>query len=334
MAVLGLPRAAESCLTTLLTDHSVTSWKLTGEGDSTVFILRLRPGHDTTGPPLSPVTFRRKPPCAIRRDRERAILRQQERGQPKGANAKADTTPAIDNSNGREKHTIDSDQEATVCKIIEASELLVTVPSPSTRHANDTITLSTHHTTHAPAEQETRGERSGSVAGNVGQPADLLAGPVFVNKPDSETLIDDNSVTTEDEMETEAKDTEQLAAEAGIKVSYVKNYARGQTNRRLIENLKDESRNSVFNKVVVDRRSGDEILTGESDDFVVRYDCQRNGLFVWYLKEARDSRIVVYDLEKCLRSWPAADAEKYGSDINKMMDKLDTLCCIFQDELN
>ena len=41
MPALGLPKTVESILATLLDDHSVTSWKDTGEGETPVAVLRF-----------------------------------------------------------------------------------------------------------------------------------------------------------------------------------------------------------------------------------------------------------------------------------------------------
>ena len=80
MPVSGLPGAVEVTLTALLQDNSVTSWKVAGEGDSTVVVLRLKPANSTTTTMADPVLnrgsqvqyFRKKPPCQVRRDQERA----------------------------------------------------------------------------------------------------------------------------------------------------------------------------------------------------------------------------------------------------------------------
>ena len=43
MPVAGLPAAAETALNALLADNNVSSWKVVGEGDSTVIVLQLKP---------------------------------------------------------------------------------------------------------------------------------------------------------------------------------------------------------------------------------------------------------------------------------------------------
>ena len=41
MTIAGLPAQVEAALTTLLADHYVKSWTVAGEGQDTVFVLRL-----------------------------------------------------------------------------------------------------------------------------------------------------------------------------------------------------------------------------------------------------------------------------------------------------
>ena len=49
MPVAGLPAATETTLNELLTENTVSSWKVAGERDSTVVFIRLKPqAHSTT----------------------------------------------------------------------------------------------------------------------------------------------------------------------------------------------------------------------------------------------------------------------------------------------
>ena len=84
MPVAGLQAAAKGALNALLVDNNVSSWKVVGDGDSTLIVLRLKPHahsssadmadwHNTQGQ-----YFRRKPPSQIRRDRERSRLRNEQ----------------------------------------------------------------------------------------------------------------------------------------------------------------------------------------------------------------------------------------------------------------
>ena len=84
MPVAGLPAAAESALNALLADNNVSSWKVVGEGDSTVIVLRLKPHTHSSSANMADSRntqgqyFRRKPPSQIRRDQERSRLRNEQ----------------------------------------------------------------------------------------------------------------------------------------------------------------------------------------------------------------------------------------------------------------
>ena len=84
MPVVGLPTAAEAALSDLLTTQALTSWKVVGEGDSTVVVLRFhqdgRPPYHRTMP-NSLGYFRRKAPCQIKRDEIRSQRRREEKTQ-------------------------------------------------------------------------------------------------------------------------------------------------------------------------------------------------------------------------------------------------------------
>ena len=75
MPVEGLPSAAESVLNALLKDHHETSFKLEGRGKSNIFVLRLTPFDRTAIAAVNTVTYKKKPPSQLRRDRQRAEAR-------------------------------------------------------------------------------------------------------------------------------------------------------------------------------------------------------------------------------------------------------------------
>ena len=84
MPVAGLPAAVEMSLNALLSVSTISSWKLVGEGDNTVFVLRMKPAQSSTTTNMANHEqtttarhYRRKPPSQVRRDQERARQRQQ-----------------------------------------------------------------------------------------------------------------------------------------------------------------------------------------------------------------------------------------------------------------
>ncbi|KAK7461596.1 hypothetical protein BaRGS_00038640 [Batillaria attramentaria] len=68
MPVEDLPPTVEAMLNALLTENSLSPYKIEGRGDSAVVILRLTGGQ----PPNMARTYRKKPPSQVRRDKKRA----------------------------------------------------------------------------------------------------------------------------------------------------------------------------------------------------------------------------------------------------------------------
>jgi len=73
MPVSGLPVAVNGVLTDLLQEQALTSWKVVGDTTTAVVVLRFSPADPaaitTSQPGRSQVTFRKKPPSRVRRDR-------------------------------------------------------------------------------------------------------------------------------------------------------------------------------------------------------------------------------------------------------------------------
>ena len=73
MTVTGLPAAADIVLSTLLATETLSSWKVDGNENQTVVVLRF-----TKGQPFAmdnaQARFRRKPPAQIARDRKRSQI--------------------------------------------------------------------------------------------------------------------------------------------------------------------------------------------------------------------------------------------------------------------
>ncbi|KAL8566911.1 hypothetical protein ACOMHN_008768 [Nucella lapillus] len=89
MPVTGLPATLERTLTALLTDNAVSSWKIAGERDNTVVVLRLKAENPVSTPSMADpilnqqtqIQYRKQSPGQLRRDRERATKQQQQRQQ-------------------------------------------------------------------------------------------------------------------------------------------------------------------------------------------------------------------------------------------------------------
>ena len=80
MPVTGLPAAAEAALSSLVQTQGLKSWKVVGEGRSTVMVLRFQPEDGQPCTETSSQYFRLKPPSQRRRDLQRRISFQQRFG--------------------------------------------------------------------------------------------------------------------------------------------------------------------------------------------------------------------------------------------------------------
>ena len=68
---MDLPKALDSVLTALLCEHTVTSWKIAAEGNYPTVVLRLRPVNTQDVTQNTNMSFRRKAPSQINRDKKR-----------------------------------------------------------------------------------------------------------------------------------------------------------------------------------------------------------------------------------------------------------------------
>ena len=88
---MELPIALDTALKALLSCHAVSSWKIAAEGQNPTVILRLRPEKQPSARHngacvVDTVTFKRKPPSQIQRDRRRAEDFKQKKDNAKNSN--------------------------------------------------------------------------------------------------------------------------------------------------------------------------------------------------------------------------------------------------------
>eukprot|EP00745_Piridium_sociabile_P042769 TRINITY_DN865_c0_g1_i4.p1 TRINITY_DN865_c0_g1~~TRINITY_DN865_c0_g1_i4.p1 ORF type:complete len:296 (+),score=72.21 TRINITY_DN865_c0_g1_i4:174-1061(+) len=139
MPVTGLPVTLEKTLTALLTDNTVSSWKVAGEADNTVVVLRLKPVSKMSTTMADPVLnrhsqvqyYRKKPPSQVRRDQERARQQQQQRQR---------VQVGLDSS--------DDDREPSIALFVE----------PTAQHLSSVEPTAPVHTDHSDSETEERGD--------------------------------------------------------------------------------------------------------------------------------------------------------------------------------
>jgi len=279
MPVTGLPAAAEMSLNALLTINNVSSWKLVGEGDSTVFVLRLRPTQSSSSTtnmanPQPSVCYRRKPPSQIRRDQNRAKRHQEAALSSNYENKASETTvhqefalfednanfvPESENINiGLDKQNLSTTEQSTA----EASTK-ITDPNPVCE---------------LPSTQDFR--RAPVGGGTVG-----YTGSMF------------DTYTPEDPCLISAR-------VAGFSPTTIKDYVATFTDRKVQRLLRTDCRNRDFKRVVRGSKDLKELLVFESDDIVLEYDVtmERIRRTFWFVK--RQSMLVEEDeILKHLTTW-------------------------------
>ena len=340
MEVFGLPKTAEAVLTTLLTEREVSSWKVAGDGDSTVFILRFNSTQRTTGQPPLHGSWRRKPPCAIQRDRRRAELRRQ--GQERTQPHNTDNSSSNNDNHGRGQVADTTERKTAVESLVisEASDILLPLPSKirkdmfdSTRCVSHPVTQDTQPTTRDSARDSDELMETGQACSSA---SDVSQTVMLVNMPDTCTGGNSgNSGSSEKSASEKTIKIEKLAIEAGIRRYDVDRCVKDITDMRTKTQLCDETRNKIFRKVVLDRRDNREVLVGESDDIIMTYDCQRTGSVLWYVthgKQPPDPFVVLF--QGCLKSLPPADEGKYQREKETMLMLLQTLCHLLSSALN
>jgi len=111
MPVTGLPVAAEAVLSSLLSTHGLSSWKVAGKNQTTVVVLRFQQdgGRPFTASENSHGHWRRKPPAQIRRDQQRALERRLN-----GEHNVVMTLPPVD------EHCVIADSHAFPCATVSS----------------------------------------------------------------------------------------------------------------------------------------------------------------------------------------------------------------------
>ena len=246
MPVTGLPATVEKTLTALLSENSVSSWKLAGYQDCTVFVLRLKPAGEMSTNMADPELnrrsqvqyFRRKPPSQIRRDQQRAKQQQQQQQQQQQ----------------RRSEQVRADSNST-------PELPCVSDTPERSTQDVTVDL---HTT--PAHADYRGSEGTCAEGNL--QADLTCEvDLDMQQPQEDTEPRFDSVI------------------AGFEASEVKNYVATLTDRAVQNRLRDQSRNKAFRKVVYQHSNETDLLLCESDDLVLECSCDSGDYVYWYTKQ-------------------------------------------------
>ena len=239
--------ALETALKALLSIHAVCSWKITGDGPNPCVILRLRAENQqnacTSGVHADSVTYRRKPPRQILRDRRRVEDFRQRR------------------ENENEKVTV---LESRVASQSDTENELNTeiIKSAPSEILNTKVDSSVVHTSPNNATDNTeRAARSGEA-----ETATVTREDGGHGSESSDMETDDNSSSDTDSTESEDKQSTRHAEIARDLANTAKNM------RYMPDNLRNEFRNNDFEKVVIDWRDRDVKLLCISRDFVATRD--------------------------------------------------------------
>ena len=225
---MELPIALETALKALLSQHSISSWKISGERENLAVILRLRPEtqqserHSDSGVRFDTVSYKRKPPCQINRDRRRADKFRQRREhietsavaeQREAAQREKTIENQVNAESPFENRNINGDSNGK-----GSQECATGTEVTAARAARDS---------EAETETVTRNE-----SGDHG----------------SEIDTESDSDTDSSESETESEQATQESAREIVKnAKYLNTY-------NVPENLRKVERNKTFIKVVCDRR--------------------------------------------------------------------------------
>eukprot|EP00745_Piridium_sociabile_P042767 TRINITY_DN865_c0_g1_i1.p1 TRINITY_DN865_c0_g1~~TRINITY_DN865_c0_g1_i1.p1 ORF type:complete len:303 (+),score=67.47 TRINITY_DN865_c0_g1_i1:174-1082(+) len=298
MPVTGLPVTLEKTLTALLTDNTVSSWKIAGESDNTVVVLRLRPATQVStttmaDPVLNRRTqveyFRKKAPSQVRRDQQRARQQQQRRQEQ--------VDVLCDSSNNDVKELSASDTQ--FCD--ESTQEL------AAEH------ITPVHTEHSDSDTDEGGR-------DVSE--DLPA-----------CVSDSNfSLSLQPDLNIEHAMIEHSVA--GFNTRGVKNYVATLTDRSVQRRLRDKQRNTSFRKAVLHRCEDVNRLLFESDDIVLEYPCDSRSeedWSYWFVKQEeknmlQEERVKLANLRKGKRINNTVHAETQARALRGLHALHDLIC--------
>ena len=296
---MDLPIALDKALQALLSCHYVASWKIAAEGQNPTIIMRLRPETQPSarhnGASVDTVTFKRKPPSQILRDRRRA-----EEFKQRKDNAENPNVPDPDFASKSENRL---ENGLNLC-----TETTAKNPSDHQNEKGDSVSLhtSTDNATDN-IEQAARGDTTETETETAARG----------DKAGHESDMETNSGESDTESDTEKEsDTETKAPETVDKRSII-DAARNllKEGESLSVNpvfLKKENRNNIFNRVVFDWRDRNyPKLLCISDDVDATCYIETGEIFL-YLRDLTDCLLPFYYY------WPEVD---HGGTHKEMIDR-------------
>ena len=258
MSILGLPSIVEKTLTALLSENTISSWKISSEGSAnTVFVLRFKPtmlqvSRNMADPVqlnrTSRVQYRRKSPSEIHRDQERARLHREKQGMEKTSQSMNEPFLFVDHS----------ESSSNVQEIGQQVECVLT----------DTIASDNEESEQHSACEETE----------VCQIEERQHDLIDSDRPSSLLSLSQQDNTQGDDSCVE---------EAGVGL---REYVSSLTDRSLQRRLRDKQQNKAFRTIAIHHAENNRtVLMLESDDIVLEFTCptdlEESKFLFYYIKQ-------------------------------------------------
>ncbi|XP_070182374.1 uncharacterized protein [Littorina saxatilis] len=310
MSVLGLPKTVESILTTIIADHALISWKVTGEGDKPVVVLRFNSADQQDGEPTLPVgAWRRKPPSQIRRDKKRAEDRRatsrtdETRTENIVTQCSTESNKRQEQENKASDNIVDSRHTSPCGLFLATPEFMPPSQHDSTHSCVDTP-RSARETDPPPA---TYTRRSGEEHVNNRDDTMCLGASGWQTKDCSL----DSAVNQTDDNSESLEHMEKITSERGIDIRHIKLLASELRDRRKQRLLRDRRRNKSFDTVVFEEHIGTQSLYCKSDDVVLMYDFNTDRKR-WFFDQSDNMTKIQKHAMSCLRTLPPISKDRYA----------------------
>ena len=309
---MELPIALDVSLKALLSCHSVHSWKIATEGQNPTVILRLRPEtqQSVCRESVDTAAFKRKPPCQILRDRRRADQYRKKRDY-------------VENTNVPESKC--DNQSQTTFENEMATENIDKNPSGNNNGKDDSVSQHTSQcsaidtTDRAARGGDTRWETAETAARNDSRDHESQ------NEMETDTQSESDNESSESDTETKVTETESEQRITNIARHLIK---RAKHLGIRPDILRQEDRNNIFNRIVLDRRcreapslvciSHDVIVTCYIETGETNFELRDPGdycLGFWYFWPEIDRG--GYHKENIDRTW--IEMEKVWNRVRKMI---------------
>ena len=267
----GLPKRLQNMLADLISEVGLSSWKISGEKESTTVVLRF-----SNKPPSCPVnytsSFRRKPPSQIHRDNQRTkYFQQQDFNKRNGYFDVSESDFIFDRNFG-----FDGQKEREVDRQKEREEFIETRNYRSTLQENGpTLQAKKGDTFSKTTVCSTLSDKS-TVVG-LHSPADTS----MTECCDAAQQCDD---ATEEPVVFTKEDIEERIGSFNLDKNRMHEKLKELTENGF-NNILDISRNTRFHKVVheISATGTYQYLQCKTDELTLQYSLDKNKIDYWYL---------------------------------------------------